>query len=112
MNTETGTIKPMDALTEEEKSSGDWVEVPKELNEDAMAVRKSGQPVDIKGNSKFNVINIKLRTDKNTKDVSIEVKSECTISELQVAVGYLMAGLAVETSIEVLEGMVKELKNG
>ena len=55
-------------------------------------------------------ISINLHTHKDTGDINIKVKSECTLSELRASVGYLMAGLAANTNIETLEDMVKEIK--
>jgi len=55
-------------------------------------------------------ISIRLHTNKETGDINIKVKSECTLNELQASVGYLMAGLAANTNIENLEEMVKSIK--
>jgi len=56
-------------------------------------------------------IKIDMNTDKKTQEISVEIKSECSRDELQVAVGYLMTGLAANTSVELLETMVKEIKD-
>jgi len=55
-------------------------------------------------------IKIDIATDEETKDITVDMKSECTINELQAATGYLMAGLAANTSVEMLEEMVNDLK--
>lgn len=57
----------------------------------------------------MSILKVKLNTD-NTGDITIELKGECSVKELEVLVGYLMAGLAANTSIEVLEDMVQQLK--
>lgn len=55
-------------------------------------------------------ISIKLHTNKDTGDININVKSECTLSELRASIGYLMIGFAGNTSIEALEELFKEIK--
>ncbi len=57
----------------------------------------------------MSILKVKLTTD-NTGDITIELKGECSAKELEVLVGYLMAGLVANTSIEVLEDMVQQLK--
>lgn len=57
----------------------------------------------------MSILKVTLNTD-GTGDVSIGLKGECSVKELEVLVGYLMAGLAANTSIEVLEDMVQQLK--
>ena len=57
----------------------------------------------------MSILKVKLNTD-GTGDVTIELKGECSAKELEVLVGYLMAGLVANTSIEVLEDMVQQLK--
>lgn len=53
---------------------------------------------------------ITLHTNKETRDINIKVKSECTLNELQASVGYLMAGLAANAGIETLEALVQSIK--
>lgn len=55
-------------------------------------------------------INVKLYTDRANGNINIQVKSECSLNELRATVGYLMAGLAANTSIEEVEGMVSDIK--
>lgn len=57
----------------------------------------------------MSILKVTLNTD-GTGDVNIGLKGECSVKELEVLVGYLMAGLAANTSIEVLEDMVQQLK--
>lgn len=55
-------------------------------------------------------IKINLSTDKEKDGINIDMKSECTMDELHVAVVYLMTGLAANTSIEILEELVEEIR--
>lgn len=57
----------------------------------------------------MSILKVKLNTD-NTGDITIDLKGECSVKELEVVVGYLITVLVANTSIEVLEGMVQQLK--
>lgn len=54
-----------------------------------------------------------MGTEKESGDISIEMKAECTLNELEVATGYLMGALASQSTsgIEVLEALVKDIKD-
>ena len=58
-------------------------------------------------------IKIKLNTSSDG-DINIDMKAECNLNELEVATGYLMGALASQstTGIEVLEQLLKDIKNG
>lgn len=55
-------------------------------------------------------IAIEMHTDRDNGDISISMKSECTVNELEAAVGYLMAGLVSTTSMETIDRMIEDLK--
>ena len=58
-------------------------------------------------------IKIKLNTSPDG-DISIDMKAECNLNELEVATGYLMGALVSQstTGIEVLEQLLEDIKNG
>jgi hypothetical protein len=57
-------------------------------------------------------IRLELFTDTESKDISIQVKSECTLNELEVATGALMGMLATQstTGIEVLKSLLSYIE--
>ena len=57
----------------------------------------------------MSILKINIKTDE-IGDITLDLKGECSVKELEVVVGYLMAGLVANSSIEVLEGMVQQLK--
>ena len=57
----------------------------------------------------MSVLKINIKTDE-IGDITLDLKGECSVKELEVVVGYLMAGLVANSSIDVVENMVQQLK--
>ena len=55
---------------------------------------------------------INLKTDEK-EDISIDMKMECTLNELEIATGHLMGVLAIQSStgMKVLESLMEDLKD-
>lgn len=57
-------------------------------------------------------IKIDLKTEKTTGDISIGIKTNCTLNELEVATGTLMGALATKstTGVEVIKSLLKDIE--